>query len=33
MRNVTKQNIVKQKSFAERLEDLIRKYTNQNLKT
>ena len=31
MRTVTKHNIVKQKSFAERLEDLMRKYTNQNL--
>ena len=28
MRTVTKRNIVKQKSFAERLEDLMRKYTN-----
>jgi type I restriction enzyme, R subunit len=31
MRTVTKHNIVKQRSFAERLEDLMRKYTNQNL--
>jgi type I restriction enzyme R subunit len=31
MRTVTKHNIVKQKSFAERLEELMRKYTNQNL--
>ncbi len=31
MRAVTKHNIVKQKSFAERLEDLMRQYTNQNL--
>ena len=31
MRTVTKHNIVKQKSFAERLEDLMRRYTNQNL--
>ena len=31
MRKVTKHNIVKQKSFSERLEDLMRQYTNQNL--
>jgi len=31
MRAVTKHNIVKQKSFADRLEELMRKYTNQNL--
>jgi type I restriction enzyme R subunit len=31
MRAVTKHNIVKQRSFAERLEELMRKYTNQNL--
>jgi type I restriction enzyme R subunit len=31
MRTVTRHNIVKQKSFAERLEELMRKYTNQNL--
>ena len=31
MRTVTRHNIVKQKSFAGRLEELMRKYTNQNL--
>ena len=31
MRRVTKHNIVKQASFSERLADLMRKYTNQNL--
>ncbi len=31
MRVVTRHNIVKQKSFAERLEELMRRYTNQNL--
>jgi type I restriction enzyme, R subunit len=31
MRKVTRHNIVKQKSFSERLVDLMRKYTNQNL--
>jgi type I restriction enzyme R subunit len=31
MRLVTKHNIVKQTSFSERLADLMRKYTNQNL--
>ena len=31
MRKVTKHNIVKQTSFSERLADLMRKYTNQNL--
>jgi type I restriction enzyme, R subunit len=31
MRIVTKHNIVKQRSFAERLEELMRRYTNQNL--
>ena len=31
MRSVTRHNVVKQKSFAERLEDLMREYTNQNL--
>jgi type I restriction enzyme, R subunit len=31
MRKVTKHNIVKQTSFSERLADLMRQYTNQNL--
>jgi type I restriction enzyme, R subunit len=31
MRQVTKHNIVKQTSFSERLADLMRRYTNQNL--
>jgi len=31
MRKVTKHNIVKQTSFSERLADLMRRYTNQNL--
>jgi type I restriction enzyme, R subunit len=31
MRVITRHNIVKQKSFAERLEELMRQYTNQNL--
>jgi type I restriction enzyme, R subunit len=31
MRKVTRHNIVKQKSFSERLADLMRQYTNQNL--
>jgi type I restriction enzyme R subunit len=31
MRKVTRHNIVKQTSFSERLADLMRKYTNQNL--
>ena len=31
MRKVTKHNIVKQSSFSERLADLMRRYTNQNL--
>jgi type I restriction enzyme R subunit len=31
MRKVTKHNIVKQTSFSERLEALMRRYTNQNL--
>ena len=31
MRIVTKHNIVKQRSFAERLEELMRRYINQNL--
>ena len=31
MRTVTRHNIVKQKSFAERLEELMRRYINQNL--
>jgi type I restriction enzyme R subunit len=31
MRRVTKHNIVKQTSFSERLEELMRRYTNQNV--
>jgi type I restriction enzyme R subunit len=31
MRKVTRHNIVKQASFSERLADLMRRYTNQNL--
>jgi type I restriction enzyme, R subunit len=31
MRKVTKHNIVKQESFSDRLLDLMRRYTNQNL--
>lgn len=31
MRTVTRHNIVAQSSFSERLADLMRKYTNQNL--
>src|SRR5690606_24838964 len=31
MRKVTKHNIVRQQSFADRLLELMRKYTNQNL--
>ena len=31
MRKVTKHNVVKQASFSQRLADLMRRYTNQNL--
>jgi type I restriction enzyme R subunit len=33
MRKITRHNIVKQASFSERLADLMRRYTNQNLST